>query len=103
MKIFETQLRRLADEYTLKNELITSLELMERAATAAFDFILQNIGNYNNYAIFAGIGNNGGDGLVVARHLKNIKKNVIVFVVEYSLNYSSDFKTNLERLKSFNV
>lgn len=103
MKIFETQHRRLADEFTIKNEPIDSLGLMERAATAAFDLILQFYGNYSNFAIFAGIGNNGGDGLVVARHLKNIKKNVIVFVVEYSLNYSSDFKTNLERLKSLNV
>lgn len=103
MKIFETQQRRLADEYTIKNEPISSLQLMDRAATAAFDIILQKYGNYTNFAIFAGVGNNGGDGLVVARHLKNIQKNVFIFIVEYAQKYSDDFVANFEKIRLLGI
>ena len=49
------------------------------------------------------IGNNGGDGLVIARLLTENKYNVKVFVVEFSKNYSPDFVINLEKLKKTNV
>ena len=57
------------DKYTIENEPITSIKLMERAATACVKWIEKEKFNFNKVAIFCGQGNNGGDGLVVARLL----------------------------------
>lgn len=87
------------DDFTIKNEPIDSIDLMERAAqkfahtfTALFD-------SEHPVYVFCGSGNNGGDGLAIARLLFEKKYHVKSFYVE-SLKYSSDFSTNLKRLKA---
>ncbi len=99
MKIFKTHQVKEADDYTIKNEPIASTDLMERAASRATDWIMQDFGFLDNFLIFSGVGNNGGDGLVIARKLIEQKKNVKIFIVEFSKNYSEDFKINLKKLK----
>ena len=61
MQIFATEQIRAWDEYTIRHEPITSVDLMERAATACYEWLLQN--NYKDHAftIFCGKGNNGGE------------------------------------------
>ncbi len=109
MKILKTQQVKEADAYTIEHEPILSIDLMERAASRAAEWIINNIGADNDFAIFAGPGNNGGDGLVVARYLdkaqreKKLTNKVEVFVVKFSDKFSQDFKTNLERLNNTNV
>lgn len=103
MKILTAQQTREADAYTIANEPIESIDLMERAATKCFDWIIKNYSSETEFSIFCGVGNNGGDGLVIARLLKQANYKVTVFVVEFSDNYSSDFKTNLGRLEKFEV
>jgi NAD(P)H-hydrate epimerase len=76
---------------------------MERAATKCFDWIIKNYSSETEFAIFCGVGNNGGDGLVIARLLKQANYKVTVYIVEFSDNYSPDFKTNLERLENVEV
>jgi NAD(P)H-hydrate epimerase len=98
MKILSIEDIRKADEYTIKNEPIASIDLMERAASKCCDFILEMFSTYNSFVIFAGIGNNGGDGLVIARKLVENGKNVKIFICEFSQNFSTDFITNLNRL-----
>lgn len=85
------------DAFTIKNEPITSLNLMERASETC---VKQLIGNhlFNSATIICGKGNNGGDGLAIARLLADCGKNVTVLTCEYAAKGSDDFEQNLKRL-----
>ncbi|MEW7278134.1 NAD(P)H-hydrate dehydratase [Aquimarina sp. 2201CG1-2-11] len=100
MKIFSAQQMRNADEATMKSEKITSIELMERAANQVFNLIHNKLqGSPVFIHVFCGIGNNGGDGLVVSRLLVEHGYNVKTYIVNFSENRSSDFLVNYDRLK----
>ncbi|HIP35797.1 MAG TPA: NAD(P)H-hydrate dehydratase [Crocinitomix sp.] len=92
-----TQIREW-DTFTIKNEPIASIDLMERAAHKCVDFILKNYEGLKLVNVFAGVGNNGGDGLVIARALAFCDIKVHLFIVEFSKKYSKDFSENLEML-----
>ncbi|MCW3805990.1 NAD(P)H-hydrate dehydratase [Plebeiibacterium marinum] len=98
MKILSPHQIREIDQYTIKNEPISSLHLMDRAASAATDWILNNHMEYS-FAIFCGTGNNGGDGLVMAKYLSLLPVNIKVFVIKFSEHLSPDAQTNLEVLR----
>ncbi len=98
-KIFSVDKVRLADQFTIENEPIKSIDLMERAASACVKWILERSFETKSFTIFCGPGNNGGDGLAIARLLSKQNFDVRVFVLE-SQNYSSDFLLNRERLLS---
>ncbi|MDT0641721.1 NAD(P)H-hydrate dehydratase [Zunongwangia sp. F363] len=100
MKIFSASQLKQADEITIKNQNITSEELMERAATQVFEEIHRRLqGAQLPVKIFCGIGNNGGDGLVVGRMLLEHGYQVKVFVVNYSDKRSQDFLANYDKIK----
>lgn len=103
MKILTAQQTREADAFTIANEPIKSIDLMERAVTKCFDWIIKNYSSDITFSIFCGVGNNGGDGLVIARLLAQANYKVNVFVVEFSERYSPDFQVNLDRLKEIKV
>ena len=69
MKILTGNLIGEADKYTMLNEPVSSLDLMERAAMTLADRIAQLVAWDRHLLVFAGRGNNGGDGLAVARIL----------------------------------
>ncbi len=91
MKILNAQEMKQADMLTMKEENIPSFELMKRAASACHNWLLTNILTYN-YHIFCGPGNNGGDGLLIARLLAGKYTKVKVHVVNDSDNESPTFK-----------
>lgn len=99
MKLLSPEQIRAADAYTIEHEPVTSLDLMERAAKACALRIAELTPATSNYYIFCGQGNNGGDGLAIARLLAEMKRRVMVWVVEHSPQPADDFKTNLGRLK----
>lgn len=100
MKILNRDQIYEADHQTLTAEGITSDALMERAATLIFEWLHRRLqGAPLNIHIFCGTGNNGGDGLVVARHLLEHGYHIKVFVVKYSEHHSPDFLKNLSRLQ----
>lgn len=100
MKIFSKKQLQEADRVTQKNQQISSTELMERAATLVFNEIHASLqGVDTEIKIFCGVGNNGGDGLVVARLLKAENYRVKTFVVNYSDKRSEEFLHNYERIK----
>ncbi len=104
MKIFSAEQIYAADKVTIKKQDITSDELMERAAMQLFNWLhLRLQGDPVKIHLFCGIGNNGGDGLALARHLRENKYNITVYVVNYSKKRSDDFLTNLKRLKDREV
>ena len=100
MKILSAKQLKEADEKTMETEGISSTRLMERAASLVFNEIHERLeGADINIKIFCGIGNNGGDGLVVARLLHKYGYRVEVYVVNYSDKRSDDFLVNYDRYK----
>ena len=101
MKIPDIKTARLADAYTIENEPISSVDLMERAATQAYFWLMRNLKSKEvSIKIFCGMGNNGGDGLVLARLLATQDIYAQVFILHVSENFSHDCEVNYERLKT---
>ncbi len=69
MKVFEARQIREIDEYTILHEPVASVDLMERAATGCVNWLSSHIKPDEQIKIFAGPGNNGGDGWAIARIL----------------------------------
>ncbi|MBP8156042.1 MAG: NAD(P)H-hydrate dehydratase [Leadbetterella sp.] len=99
MKILSTKQTRALDEFTIKNEPILSIDLMERAAQAFVNSFVLKYANTYKTLIFCGIGNNGGDGLAVSRKLHQLGYDVEIFILGDLEKGSADFLVNLERLK----
>ncbi|MEB8330353.1 NAD(P)H-hydrate dehydratase [Flavobacteriaceae bacterium KMM 6897] len=100
MKIFTAHQIYEADKNTIVKQQITSDALMERAATQLFNWMHQRLqGAPVTIHLFCGIGNNGGDGLVLARQLQEHGYLIKVYVISYSEKRSHDFLLNLDRLK----
>lgn len=101
MRILSAEQIYRADQATIKRQDISGTQLMERAGQRVFEWIHHELnGSQVPIHIFCGIGNNGGDGLVVGRLLREEGYNVRVYVVNFSKNRSADFRTNYERLKT---
>ena len=72
MKIFSKEQIYNGDQLTAIKQNISSTDLMERAGMQIFNWIHDRMqGAQVPIHVFCGIGNNGGDGLVLARHLIN--------------------------------
>ena len=101
MKIPNILAARAADAYTIENEPISSVDLMERAATQIYFWLMKKLKTKEvSIKIFCGMGNNGGDGLVLARLLATNDIIAQVFIVHVSENFSHDCEVNYERLKA---
>ena len=101
MKIFSTEQIRVADKLTIERQNITSDALMERAGKAIYNWMNRQLANSGvKIHIFCGVGNNGGDGLVVGRLLLEQGYDVNVYVVNFSDNRSQDFLLNFDRIKN---
>src|SRR5215831_996774 len=98
MKILSAEEIRLWDQYTFTHEPIASIDLMERAAGKCADWLEENIPAGSHYNIFCGKGNNGGDGLAIARILAGNAHPVTVYILEFGHKGTEDFQTNLARL-----
>ena len=104
MKFFSAKQIYAADKFTIEKQQISSIDLMERAAIQIFNWLhVRMQGAQVKIHLFCGIGNNGGDGLALARHLKEHGYNIEVNVVNYSDKRSKDFLINLDRLKERKV
>jgi len=100
MKIFSATQIKKWDAFTIANEPIASIDLMERAATACCNWLIGKNFAQKHFRIFCGKGNNGGDGLAIARMLIEHKCLVTVYILELGKIGTHDFQTNLERLHS---
>ena len=101
MKILSANQIYEADQATIKNEHISSTDLMERAGLACFNWMHNEfIHNLTIINVFCGMGNNGGDGLVISRLLIEKGYKVRIYLVNFSENRSKDFQINVDRLKS---
>ncbi|UAY53363.1 NAD(P)H-hydrate dehydratase [Ferruginibacter albus] len=97
MKIFSANQIKEWDNYTIAQEPIASIDLMERAGGKCVEWLLNNYPTSSSFIIFCGSGNNGGDGLVIARKLQESTAKVKVYILPGEKR-SNDFTINLERL-----
>jgi hydroxyethylthiazole kinase-like uncharacterized protein yjeF len=102
MNILNVQQVKDWDAFTIANEPISSVDLMERAATRVVEWLLEKNLTNELYVIFCGPGNNGGDGLAVARLLNNAGLPVSIFILD-ALKLSADFSVNLERVHALSI
>lgn len=99
-KLLSVAQTREADQYTIHNEPITSLELMERASLAFVSEFEERVSTESLVIVVCGTGNNGGDGLAIARLLKSKHYNVRVILVRFSSELSDDCLANLKQFGS---
>ncbi|MGL4655356.1 MAG: NAD(P)H-hydrate dehydratase [Sarcina sp.] len=99
MKLFKAEQVRQIDKYCIEELGISSQILMENAGTS----VLKHLDlNKENFTVVCGVGNNGGDGLVIARHLIALDKSVDIFIVGELNKATNDFiqkKIILEKLQ----
>ena len=103
MQILDTAKIKAWDEYTITNEPISSVDLMERAAKACFEWLIRNHYKSRSFSIYCSKGNNGGDGLALARMLSNTGHHVAVFILEFGYMGTNDFQVNLARIHETQV
>ena len=100
MKIFSAAQLSEADKVTTEKHNISSLDLMEHAGTQVFKWLHQRLQRAKvPIHIFCGIGNNGGDGLVVGRLLIEQGYNVHVYIANFTDKRSKNFLKNYDRIK----
>jgi len=95
MKIYTSEQMRRIDAYTTEAEGIDSWTLMERAAQAFTGMFLDQFQDATQpVVVFAGPGNNGGDGLAVARMLAEAGRDVRVYLFNTGQKMSADCSRN---------
>ena len=99
MKILSVDQIRQLDQATIAHEPIAPIQLMERASQAFVDWFTVRYDAFTPVKVFCGLGNNGGDGLAIARLLVQANYIVEVFVVRHAPRESDDFAHNHRRLK----
>ncbi|HEX3511465.1 MAG TPA: NAD(P)H-hydrate dehydratase [Solirubrobacteraceae bacterium] len=88
---------RAVDRWAIDERGVPGLELMERAGAAVVRAV-ERISADGPVTILCGKGNNGGDGLVVARLLRDSSRSVTVVCVSAPSELAGDARANLERL-----
>lgn len=103
MKILSADQIKAWDAYTIREESIASIDLMERASRAFVSWFIERYDATQKVGIVCGTGNNGGDGLAIARLLNDWNYPVKVWIVRGGINESPDFTTNLKRLEKISI
>lgn len=96
MKLCSAAEIRRWDQYTISNEPIASIDLMERAAKACAKYLIEHFSG-NVFQIICGTGNNGGDGIAIGRWLAEANNHVEIYI--QTDHGTADYLLNLERLK----
>jgi ADP-dependent NAD(P)H-hydrate dehydratase / NAD(P)H-hydrate epimerase len=99
VKILSSEQVKTLDQQTISLEPVSSVDLMERASRTFVTWFTERFNALKKVGIVCGTGNNGGDGLAVARMLKDWGYPVKVWIVSGSVPRSVDFNANFERLK----
>ena len=99
LKVLSAAQVKIIDKMTIEQEPVTSLDLMERAARAFTDWFCTHYSDAEPVTIICGTGNNGGDGLAVARLLALQRFPVRVIHCDIGNHSTPDFTENLKRLK----
>jgi NAD(P)H-hydrate epimerase len=99
MKVVTAAEMRQIDQDTIEGIGIPGIVLMETAGSAIVRAIEQHYPTCQQIGIFAGKGNNGGDGIVIARQLAHIGRDVLLFLVSPEDSFTGEAHTNLQIAK----
>ncbi|WP_319499537.1 NAD(P)H-hydrate dehydratase [uncultured Draconibacterium sp.] len=99
MKLFTTKQIAAIDKFTIKNEPITDIDLMERASLQMSNWIVQQFSTEERLLFFAGPGNNGGDALAMARQLAGLDYQCEVYLLDFGKALKGSPATNYKRLE----
>ena len=99
--IISSSLMKKTDAYATSKLGIPSIILMENAGLNSFN-ILKNK-PFKTYTIVCGVGNNGGDGLVLAKHLFIAKKIIYLNIIGDLDKQTENFKENLSIIKNIGI
>jgi NAD(P)H-hydrate epimerase len=100
MKILTAKEIKECDGFTIENEGIPSINLMERAAQKCADYINSHFIKSQKVYVFCGSGNNGGDGFAIARMLYHNGFDVEVLMDKEQVSLTKDAQANLEKVKN---
>jgi len=103
LKVLPAAQIKALDAYTIEQGSIASIDLMERACRSFVNWFVQHFDNRESVGIICGTGNNGGDGLGIARMLHEHGYGIKVWIVKGSVSESIDFKLNLDRAKKSTI
>ncbi|GGH71894.1 NAD(P)H-hydrate epimerase [Filimonas zeae] len=98
MKLLSAPQIQQWDAFTIAQKGIRSIDLMETASEACVAALTVKFPQPRTLFIFCGKGNNGGDGLAIARMLTGKGWHVQVYILEFGAPGTPDFQTNLQRL-----
>ncbi|WP_313030593.1 NAD(P)H-hydrate dehydratase [Soonwooa sp.] len=97
MKILNINQLKECDLFTIKNKPIFSINLMEKSAKVSCEWLLNNTSPSEDFVVFCGNGNNGGDGLAIAR-LLSLQNRKVKVVANYGKKFAKDALTNLQKI-----
>lgn len=102
MRIVNNSEMKALDKIAIEEYKIPGIILMENAGITVAKEVMASLKNKNNknVAVFCGLGNNGGDGLVAARHLMNLDIRVDIYIIGNPEFYKGDAKINYDILTS---
>jgi len=100
--LYSAETMRAIDADAIEGVGIPGAHLMERAGAAVAEEIIEEYAP-ESVVVYAGRGNNGGDGFVVARELFNAGCEVVVYAVEGKRGYKGDAALNLAMLDRLGV
>lgn len=104
MEILNREQLAYVDQQSIEEQHISSWQLMERASIEATQHILKYLDkDQHQVIVLAGNRNNGGDGLAIANHLISNGFQVMVYIINYAAQPSTDFNNNLNRLRENNL
>jgi len=102
MKLFTTKQIAVIDKFTIENEPVADIDLMERAAMQITNWVVKRFSTEQKMVFFAGPGNNGGDALAIARQLADLDYQCEVYLLDLGKELQGSPKINFERLEKQN-
>lgn len=103
MKVVTAAEMQNIDQNTIKGIGIPAIVLMETAGSEIVQKIVNYYPNAHRIAIFVGKGNNGGDGLVIARQLAHSGRDVSIFLVSPQDSFTEEAHINLQISKNLGL
>jgi NAD(P)H-hydrate epimerase len=99
MKLFTTKQIAELDKYTIENEPVSDIDLMERASLQVTGWLIKHFSTERKMIFFAGPGNNGGDALAIARQMSDLDFLCKVYLVDFGKQLKGSPAINRERLE----
>ncbi len=99
MKLFTTNQIAELDKYTIENEPVADIDLMERASIQITNWLIKKFSVEQRLIFFAGPGNNGGDALAIARHMADLDYVCEVYLLDLGKDLKGSPEINWQRLQ----